>query len=527
MISALGSGLDRVARRWMPDPFLLAVLLTFVVAVVAVFAGNAFPADAGWLSRLGTTIGAWKQFVFEPPGSGADPVNRKLLYFAFQMCLMLVTGHALASSPPVARVVRRLASLPRDARGGVLLVAFVACAMALVHWGLGLIVGAMIAREVGRQAAVRGIPHHYPLLGAAGYTGLMIWGGGLSGSIPLAAAGQAGIPLSATLFSGLNLVISGALLLAIPLLCVLLVPKDRTTWVPFTADAGSDTTDDEEDGAPGQSTSRALHVAGLGLGALAAAILSDAFVEATIGWGARRWIYGALNALVVVVVVHRGVVLLVRFAMARRGDATPAERLEMSELVTVLLCTMALGWLEAEIVRGSFKLSFNNLNFAFLFLGLLFQGNPIRYVRAVGDGAAGCAGIILQFPLYFGILGIMVVTGLGGLISAKLAAVASESFYPVVTYFSAGLVNFFVPSGGGQWVVQGKIVIEGAAAFPSVIPKAIMALTYGDAWTNMLQPFWAVPLLAITGLRARDIIGYTATVMILGGALTVALLLVL
>jgi short-chain fatty acids transporter len=192
-----------------------------------------------------------------------------------------------------------------------------------------------------------------------------------------------------------------------------------------------------------------------------------------------------------------------------------------------LLCAMALGWLERDILNGVFALSFNNLNFAFLFLGLLFQGNPIRYVRAVSDGARGCAGIILQFPLYFGILGIMVVTGLGAVVSSGMASLANETTYPIVTYFSAGLVNLFVPSGGGQWVVQGKIILDGCAAWPELFPKAVMALTYGDALTNMLQPFWAVPLLAITGLRARDIIGYTATVMILGGALTTVLLLIL
>ena len=118
-------------------------------------------------------------------------------------------------------------------------------------------------------------------------------------------------------------------------------------------------------------------------------------------------------------------------------------------------------------------------------------------------------------------------SGLGAVLSEKLAALGSETTYPVITYLSGGLVNLFVPSGGGQWIVQGDIVVQGAAAFPHIVPKSILALAYGDAWTNMLQPFWALPLLAITGLKARDIIGYTATVMVVGGVLTIACLFVL
>ncbi len=517
MIRGLGSTLDRVARRWMPDPFLLAVLLTLVVAAAAVLFGNAFSDGADLSDKLVTTVGAWKAFIFLPP----KPIDKALLYFAFQMCLMLVTGHALASSPPVARVVQAIARLPRTFGQQVVVVAFTACGMALIHWGLGLIVGAMIAREVGRQALARGIPHHYPLLGACGYTGLMIWGGGLSGSIPLKAVkpfaeGTAGVPLSDTLFSSMNFTICGTLLLAIPLFCLFLVPRNEAEFVPFDGGAATDDTE------PEVRSNVALALA------LAAAVWSAVvFVDMAADWGARRFIYAGVNAAIVALGVHRLISLVIRFFTQTRSGRTPAEAMEGSELVVVLLCAMALGWLEYEILKGQFKLSFNNLNYAFLFLGLLFQGTPIRYVRAVGDGARGCAGIILQFPLYFGILGIMVVTGLGAVISAGVAELATETTYPIFTYFSAGLVNLFVPSGGGQWVVQGRIVIEGAAAFPDLIPKSVLALTYGDAWTNMLQPFWAVPLLAITGLRARDIIGYTATVMILGGALTIALLIAL
>ena len=513
MIAALGRRLDRLAGRYMPDPFVLAIGLTFVVAVLGVLLGEKFSADADWIERISVTVSSWKSFLFEPPHP-TQGVNRKLLYFAFQMCLMLVTGHALASSPPVARFVRRLAQIPQSFEAAVTLVAFTACFMALIHWGLGLIVGAMIARESGRELARRKIAHHYPLLGAAGYTGLMVWGGGLSASIPLAAAGQAQIPLQDTLFSTLNLVISGALLIFVPWICRFLVPRETETMLPFVE---SDT--QESMSAPHPQAHRwGLRFGALfGLGSIAAYFMSLGINTPL------HVIYALLNAGLVGLVGYHLVAL---FSPSDNSEQSPAERLNNSAILVALLSVMALGWLESEVLSGQFKLSFNNLNFAFLFLGLLFQGRPIRYVQAVSDGAKGCAGIILQFPLYFGILGIMVGTGLAAVFTDALVGIASESSYPIFTYFSAGLVNLFVPSGGGQWIVQGSIVIDGATALgsPSIVSKSIMALAYGDAWTNMLQPFWAVLLLAITGLRARDIIGYTATVMILSGALTITCL---
>ncbi|MFT5432250.1 MAG: short-chain fatty acids transporter [Myxococcota bacterium] len=509
----------------MPDPFVLAIGLTFVVGALGMLLGSAFQsgalAGADWLTRLEVTTGGFKSLFFgeaAPYGPTAGkPVNRKLLYFAFQMCLMLVTGHALASSPPIARLVRRLACAATTFRRGLLLVSGTACAMALVHWGLGLIVGAMIAREVGANLARNHVKHHYPLLGAAGYTGLMVWGGGLSGSIPLAAAGQKGIDINSTLFSTTNLIISGALLIAVPVFCSLLAGRDETAFVPFkdNGESGEDEASERTEGG----------MAVFGTVALLT-LVADLWANSLSGPGGI--VTAIVNAIVVGAVGWRIFSLVSR---KKEAADTPAARLENSEWIAIAICVVALGQLEIEVLRGDFKLSLNNLNFLFLFAGLLFQGTPIRYVGAVSNAARGCAGIILQFPLYFGILGIMIATGLGVVISTSMAQAATEATYPIMTYFSAGLVNLFVPSGGGQWAVQGAIVIEGANALApqsaALVSKSILALTYGDALTNMLQPFWAVPLLAITGLRARDIIGYTAAIMVQGGALTIALLLLL
>jgi short-chain fatty acids transporter len=156
------------------------------------------------------------------------------------------------------------------------------------------------------------------------------------------------------------------------------------------------------------------------------------------------------------------------------------------------------------------------VNFTFLIVGIILHKRPIAYVRAVAEGVRGCAGIILQFPFYAGIMGMMKFSGLVVVMAGWFVAISNTTSYPVFTYISACIVNLFVPSGGGQWAVQGPIMVQAAHTLHFSIPKTIMALAYGDQWTNLFQPFWALPLLGICGLRARDIMGYCMAVMLIG-----------
>ena len=149
-------------------------------------------------------------------------------------------------------------------------------------------------------------------------------------------------------------------------------------------------------------------------------------------------------------------------------------------------------------------------------LALILHGSIANFLSAVEEAIKGASGILIQFPLYFGIKGIMRESGMVVQISDFFVSIATPMTLPIFTFFSAGLVNIFVPSGGGQWAVQGPIVVESALKLGVPLPKAIMALAYGDQITNMLQPFWALPLLGITKLKAREILPYTLMVMILG-----------
>ena len=167
---------------------------------------------------------------------------------------------------------------------------------------------------------------------------------------------------------------------------------------------------------------------------------------------------------------------------------------------------------------GSLAITPNLLNFFMLGLALVLHGSFSSFLNALEEAIKGVGGILIQFPLYFGIMGIMRDSGMVVQISDFFVSIATTRTLPLFTFFSAGLVNIFVPSGGGQWAIQGPIVVESALKLGVPLPKAIMALAYGDQITNMLQPFWALPLLGITKLKAREILPYTLMLMVIGSA---------
>jgi len=397
--------------------------------------------------------------------------NASLLAFTVQMMLILVLGHMLALSKPVERIIDKATSiLCKSAGSAVFSVTLLTIIVAWFNWGLALIFGAIFARKAGEFAAKNNIPINYPLIGACGYSGLMVWHGGLSGS-SLAKVAEPGhlrnlvegktldferipdaISFSETVFSQMNITISVLLLIALPLFMVLLSKRNKLE-VPF-------------------------HL-----------VRNDAKAE----------------------------------IIEKPEGAERLDNFRFSAAIPGLLIILAV-ILIALNSRGSTNLSFitpNWINLTFLGLVLIAHGSISKFLSAGDQAISGASGILLQFPLYFGIMGVMSSSGLVSEIADQFVVWSRLSndpgtIFPVLTFISASFINLFVPSGGGQWAVQGPIIIEGALNLGVSIPKSILALAYGDQLTNMLQPFWALPLLAITGLKARDILPYSFLLMLVG-----------
>lgn len=443
------NGLERVLKALLPSPFSLAVLLTFFVLLLSLIFGDK---SQNSLAQLGDY---WQQGLFEP----------NLLAFLVQMMLMLVLGHVLALTPLVDRFLARITVYCNSTAHAVLIVSFCTLCFAFFNWGLGLIFGAVFARKVGEHALRNGIKINYPLVGAAGYSGFMVWHGGLSGSAPLKAAesghlkqlmAQTGsedllanlpdkISLSETIFGNMNLVSSVLLLLLVPSFLYLMGKRfqESTEEVPEKK----------------------------------ASVLKLSRVE-----GAERIDHFRYFGVVV------GALILI--AMLAGVDWST--------------------WRTMGFITPNF------INHLLLALALMLHGKIVSFLGAIDEAISGAAGILIQFPLYFGILGIMHQSGLIAVISDAVSSISNSFSFPLLALGSSGLVNIFVPSGGGQWAVQGPILIQSAHDLGVSLPKTIMALAYGDQLTNMLQPFWALPLLAITGLSARSILPFTLLLMGLG-----------
>lgn len=426
---------DQIVRLsgMIPSPFAFAILLTFVAGGVALAFGDLGPA---------ALLDAW---------AAGDSGFWSFLGFGMQMTLILITGTVVAESPWMRRGLGLLAERPRNAVEATVMVALVAMGLSLLHWGLGLIAGAVLAREVGQTAPARGVRLHYPTLAAGGYAGILVWHGGLSGSAPLKmtneadrvevlgealAARVAELPLSATVLSPRNLMVTALLLVVIPTVLAALVPSDPNNYVaPPTFPEEEEPT--EVDGNP----------------------------------------------------------------------------LDTGPWLVVPMVVLMGAWIASWLAKGGWQsLSPNALNFVFFAIGFALAGSPARYMALARKGAAASTGILVQFPVYAGIRGLLVASGVG----AKLAA-ASLGSVTLSTFVLAGLLNLFVPSGGGQWGIQGPLAISAAVDQGVPVEHVVLAFAWGDQWTNAFQPFWALPLLGITGAKAGDLLACTVVVGLAAG----------
>ena len=194
--------------------------------------------------------------------------------------------------------------------------------------------------------------------------------------------------------------------------------------------------------------------------------------------------------------------------------ATPAERIEEGPLLSYIVAGMGIVYLFLYFRANGLNININTVNMFMVIAGLILHRTPMAYARAISNAARGTAAIMIQFPFYAGIQIMMEDSGLGGLITNWFVDIATKETFPILAFFSSGLINFAVPSGGGHWVVQGPFIMPAAQALGVDLGKAAMAIAYGEAWMNMAQPFWALPALAIAGLGVRDIMGYCVTALI-------------
>jgi short-chain fatty acids transporter len=422
----------------------------FVFALVATVA--VFLAGLAVGVPAGQLVSAW--------GDGFPDLNA----FALQMALVIVTGFVVASSPPVARAIDWLARLPRSARGAPAFVAAFALLTAWLNWGFSLVFSAVLVRAVARRFAANGRRVDYRALAAAGLLGLgSVWAQGLSGSAALQMATPGALP-----------------------------PAVRAV----VAQGG---------------------------------VVRDGII----GFQHTIFLWQSLLSVAIELVI---VTLVTALAAPREEHArdaaalgialdppppepeptphTPGERLEHSRLLTLLTVLLGAAYLIHLYRRGVTAVTVNSVNLTLLLVGFLLHGTPARLMRAVQAAVPATWGVILQFPFYAAIAGMIASTRLNDRLAHLFVSVGSPRSFPALIAAYSALLGVFVPSGGSKWIIEAPYVMKAAHQLGVHLGWVVACYDLGEAVANLVQPFWMLPVLALLGLRARDVMGFTFLVFL-------------
>lgn len=430
-LARLGSLLTRWTERWIPDSWVIAVILTLVVAVLALTVGGTPPARV---------LTAW--------GDGLWA----LLGLAMQFTVMMVVAYACAVSPPLKRAFVWLASRPNPdkPRQAILLMAAFSTLTAWLNWALCLVTSAAFLPFI-----VRFNPRvDFRLLVACAYIGVgTVWHAGLSGSAPLIIATPENFLLQAGVLSEV-------------------VPTTKTMFAPF-------------------NLWYAL-VAGLAGILVAGVLVPPAAVALTVSPEQVDRLQSMDDSV------------------GKPTVMRPAEKMEWWPGWSLIASGAMLSYFGTQVLDKGFAMTWtiDNYNLIFLAAGLLLHWYPKSFLRACEQGIRNTWGIVIQYPLYAGIFGLMSYTALGDVLTAFFVEVGSPRSFPSIVYLYSGVLNYFIPSGGSKWIVEASYLIPAGQALGLSIPTVTLSYAYGDMTTNLLQPFWAIPILTVAGLRFGDIMGY-------------------
>jgi short-chain fatty acids transporter len=419
-----GMALADWSQRWFPDAFVFA-LVGLIVVVVA-----------------GSLMGIAMRDLVKYFGDGFW----SLIPFTMQMAIIIVGGYVVATSPPVHKLIRWLASLPRTPRAAVAFVAFFSMATAMLSWGLSLIFSGVLVREIVRN--VRAID--YRSIGAAAYLGTgSVWALGLSSSAALVMATPSAIPTALLKISGV-----------IPL---------RDTIYSWQSVA----------------TAAVLMVAGVVVAYLSAPMSSTKTAES----------FGVTEGLELQKMEER---------------RAPAEWLEYAPVLSIAVGALGMAYLAQVLAaRGPLAaLDLNTYNLLFLMLGLLLHWRPRSFIRAVNNAVPATAGVLIQFPFYGGIFGIITLSPISKDLAHFFVSFSSTNTYPILVAIYSAILGMFVPSGGSKWIIEAPYVLQAAKDLHVNLGWVVQIYNTSEALPNLINPFWMLPLLGLLKVRARDLIGY-------------------
>jgi short-chain fatty acids transporter len=420
-----GIALADFSERWFPDTLVFALVAIVIVFVAGLFLGS-------------TAADLAKDF-----GDGFW----QLIPFTLQMAMVIVGGYVVAVSPPVARIIRKLAEIPRTPRGGVAFVALFASVSALLSWGFSLVFSGLLVRQLAQRMRV-----DYRAAGAAAYLGAgSVWALGLSSSAALLMATRDSIPQALFKLSG-----------TIPLTSTIF------TWQSI-------------------ATTIVLIVATVLVAYLSAP--SAEYIKTAESFDVR------LDPPV----------------LALEESRTPGEWLEYSGILTILICSIGFAYLaQVFITKGVMAaLDLNTYNFLFIMLGMLLHWTPRAFIKAVTASVPATSGVLIQFPFYAGIFGLMTKSPISTELARFFVRVSTHGTYPVLVSVYSMVLGFFVPSGGGKWLIEAPYVLDAANQLHVNLGWVVQIYNAAEALPNLINPFWMLPVLGLLNVRARELVGYS------------------
>jgi short-chain fatty acids transporter len=386
-----------------------------------------------------------------------------LLAFTTQIAVMLAMGYVIASAPLVNKLLDKLVSLVQKPRTAIIVATLVGGIGSWLNWAFGLVIGGIVAKKLGSK--VKGV--HYPLVIAAAYSGFTLYGLGLSASIPVLIS-TPGHPMEKVMgVISLSKTIFTAPMLITSLITIITLPLLNALLHPK----------EKKD-----------------------IIEHDPSLE---------------------MANHE----IAASAEVAQEPVTFATKLNNSWILNLLIGLMGLTYIIYHFAKGG-TLDFNIINFIILFGGILLLGTPANYVKQLNEGIKTISGILLQYPFYAGIMAIMAGSGLVDTISKGFVNLANAHTLPLLGLWSSYVINFFAPSGGGHWVVQGPFMVDAAKKLGASLGQTSMSVMLGNAWNDLIQPFWILPVLAISKLKLKDVMGYLVIIMVWIGILYSAAVLI-
>jgi short-chain fatty acids transporter len=386
-----------------------------------------------------------------------------LLSFTTQMAVILAMGYVLATAPLIDRMLNKIVGMVHRPATAIVVATLAGCIGSYLNWGFGLVIGGVIAKKLALK--VKGV--HYPLIIAAAYSGFTMYGLGFSASIPVLISTK-GHPLEAQMgVIPLSQTIFSAPMMITALVVLITLPLLNAWLHPKTGET----------------------------------IIE---VDPNIDNDERKNVSAAAGLL---------------------DTGTFAHRLNHSRILSYLIGLCGIVYVVYHFIKGG-SLDLNLINFIILFLGVILLRTPLAYVEKLNEGIKTIGGIILQYPFYAGIMAIMAASGLVNTISQVFVDFSTPSTLPFWGLISSFVINFFAPSAGGHWVIQGPFMIDAAKALNGSLGQTSMGVMLGNAWNDLIQPFWILPALALSKLKLKDIMGYTVIMAIWIGIVYVAAVLI-